>query len=190
MSKIHNKGSNSCGWGFREKESLIKWYNVKKFLKNTDCPATAQPSSWPPGIYFRQMKNWKLFLGMFIMFWFIKAPNWNLVDDRGLNRLQYIYSMEQRKREQISGSSIPCDFPYMRRKCHRTGEKIRERERQARGCVDLQGNTDDPCGDGRTLHVYYDVNTLFVEFYCSFPSWYYGRQKGKSGYWRKDIWLC
>lgn len=67
MAKIQHKGSNRCGSGLREGESLIKWNNIKRFLKNTKCPTTRQPSPRPPGISVRQTKNSKCFMGMFIL---------------------------------------------------------------------------------------------------------------------------
>lgn len=154
-------------WGRTQgREALIKWDNIKRFLKNTECPTTRQPSPCPPpGISVRQTKNSKYFMGMFILVWFIKAPDWkqhrDLLMTEGWTNCSRSTAGNKEKKEQIPESSTPCGSPDMRRNHHRNGEQIGEREGGDKLCG-ATGATGWSLWWWKRSDVYYDVNTPCV----------------------------
>lgn len=163
--KYTTKAGNRCGYGFRERESLIKWHNTKQFLKNTKCPTTGQPSPCAPVVSVRQTKNAKWFMGMFRLVWFIKAPDWkqhsDLLMTEGWTNRSISTAGNKEKRSKFQ-KVPPCVVPLIWEENTEMERRLGKEREATRRCVERQGQPGWSLWWWKHSDVYYDINTLCV----------------------------
>lgn len=124
-------------------------------------------------------------MGMFILAWFIKAPDWKQQSDllmtEGWTNCRISTAWDKEKRSKFQKVPHRVVSPDMRRKHHSHGEQIGERE----------GGDKEVCGvTGATRMILVVMEALWCllwrqhlvrEFYYSFPAGTTGGRKGNQG---------
>lgn len=91
----------------------------------------------------------------------LETTEWS-ADDWSLNKLQDIYSMGQRKKEQIPESSTPCGPLIWEENIIAMESGLGKEREGTRRCVEWQGQPGWSLWWWKCSDVYYDVNTSCV----------------------------